>query len=216
MSAEDRIGEKKLDEQLAPLVAHHNTIKVLIILIEGPASPSELAALIDVTVSAVSHHVRKLLRLGMIELVDEDESGGAVTHVYRAIVHRVVGNEEWEKLGPAMRRRFSISIVQLILADAALSFDAALFDARPNNHLSRVAMVFDQEGFDEVAAIQDRALEEIIDAQAASHKRITAGKGVGVNTVAAMMCFELPEEVKCMKVHEIPSTVPALSVRKSN
>ncbi|HEX3325236.1 MAG TPA: helix-turn-helix domain-containing protein [Solirubrobacterales bacterium] len=216
MTAEDWNREKRLDEQLAPLVACSNTIKVLTILAERPASPKEIASLLDLTIPAVSHHFKKLVRLGMVELIEERDVGGAIQHVYCAVVHPVVGNEEWEKLSLAERQRFSIWIFQLILADAARSFDAALFDACSNNHLSRIAMAVDQRGFDEVAEIQDRALGEIFEAQALSGERIAGGEGVGVNIVAAMMCFELPGEVKCMKVQEVSSTVPALAIRKSN
>jgi DNA-binding transcriptional ArsR family regulator len=216
VTAEDWAGETRLDEQLAPLVACSRTIKVLTILAEGPASPKDIASLLDLTIPVVSHHVKKLVRLGMVELVEARDVGGVIQHVYRAVVRPVVDNEEWKKLSLAERQRFSIWIVQLILADAARSFDAALFDAHSNNHLSRTAMVVDQRGFDEVAQIQDRALAEIFEAQALSGERIAGGEEVGVNIVAAMMCFELPEGVKCMKMKEVPSTVPMLAIRKSN
>lgn len=216
MAAEDLTGGKGLNEQLAALVASPNTIKVLTILTERPVSPKEIASSLELTIPGASYHVKKLVNLGMAELVEKRDVGGAIQHIYRAVVRPVVGNEEWEKLSLAERHRVSIWIVQLILADAASSFDAALFDARSNNHLSRTAMVFDQRGFDEVAEIQDRALAEILEAQALSSERITRGEGVGVNIVAAMTCFELPEEVRCMKVQEVPSTVPMLAVRKSN
>jgi DNA-binding transcriptional ArsR family regulator len=220
VEAEDRTEEKNkkkgLDEQLASIVACSNTIKVLTILTERLASPTELASLLNLTIPAVSHHIKKLVRLGMVELVEKREMGGAYQHVYRAVVRPLVGDEEWGKLSVAERHRFSIWIVQLILADAARSFDAALFDACPSNHLSRIVMAVDQQGFDEVAKIQNKALAEIYEAQARSSERIAAGGEASANVVAAMMCFELPKEVKGMKVHEVPSTMPALSIRKSN
>ncbi|MGH2975832.1 MAG: ArsR family transcriptional regulator [Solirubrobacterales bacterium] len=218
MTAEDRSGEKGLDRQLARLAGCGNTIKAFTILAERPASPKEIAPLMDLTISAVSYHVKKLVGMGIVELVEKRDVGGRFQNTYRAVVRPFVGNEEWEKLGPAERRRISIWIFQLILADAARSFDAALFDARPNNHLSRIATVVDQQGFDEVAEIQDRALAEILEALARSDKRIGAGAGdgMGMNVAVAMMCFELPEGVKSMKVQKIPSAVPMLAIRKSN
>jgi hypothetical protein len=150
----------------------------------------------------------------------------------------LINNVEWQKLSVMERQRFSIWIFQQVLADAARSFDAALFDARPNNHLSRTAMTVDQKGFDEVAEIQDRALDEIIGVEELSSERIAGGEKPVVSVVAAMMCFELPragesagvavadqkdsqaiqwrEEVKRMKIEEVPSAVPTVAVRKSN
>jgi DNA-binding transcriptional ArsR family regulator len=216
VTAEDRIDEKGLDRQLAQLAACGNTLKAFTILAEGPASPKEIAPFLDMSISGVSYHVTKLVGMGIVELVEKRDVGGRFQNFYRAVVRPFVGNEEWEKLDVAERRRISIWIFQLILEDAAQSFDAALFDARPNNHLSRIATVVDQQGFDEVAEIQDRALVEVREALGRSDKRIGAGEGAGINLAAAMMCFELPEGVKPMKVHEVPSAVPMLAIRKSN
>jgi DNA-binding transcriptional ArsR family regulator len=220
MTAVERTREKRLDEQLAPLVACSNTIKVLTILAERPASPREIGPLLELSTSAASHHCKKLERLGMVELVEERDVGSAIQHIYRAIVRPLVSNEEWQKLSVAERQRFSIWIVQLVLMDAARSFDAALFDACPNNHLSRTVMALDRQAFDEVAEIQDRALVETLEAEKLSGERIANGGEAGVDVVAAMMCFELPsgwtEGVERMKVQEVPSTVPSLAIRKSN
>lgn len=216
MAVEARGEQRKLDEQLAALVASSSTIKALSILTERVASPREIAPLLELSTSATSHHVKKLEALGMVELVEEREVGSAIQHFYRAVVRPVVSNEEWEKLSIEERERFSIWIFQLVLADAARSFDASLFDASPNNHLSRTAMVLDQEGFDEVAGIQDRALSEIFEAQARSAERLADGGEESANIVAAMTCFEVPRGVRSMKVQEVPPALPTLKVRKSN
>jgi hypothetical protein len=104
-----------------------------------------------------------------------------------------MNDAEWEKLDLAERQRYSIWIVQLILVDLVKSFAAKLFDARPNNHLSRTPLVVDELGVDEVAAIQKRALEETIQTEANSAERMVETGEAGINLIAAMMCFELPE-----------------------
>lgn len=207
---------KDLDEQLAALVASSNTIEVLTVLTEREASPKQIAEILGLMTQTASYHVGKLVELGMVELVEERDMGGVIQHIYRAVVRPVIGNDEWQKLSVEERQRFSIWIVQLIIADAARSFDAALFNACAKNHLSRMAMVLDREGFEEVAQIQDRALAELYDAQARSAERVATGGGTTANVVAAMMCFEAPEGVRQMKVQEVPSTVPAVSIVKSN
>ncbi len=238
MNAEDGGRQKSLDEQLASLVASPNTIKALTILAERPASPAEIGRVLELTIPAASYHVNKLVGLGMVELVDERDVGGRIQHVYRAIVRPLVSNEEWQKLSVAQRQPFSIWILQLVLADAARSFDAVLFDACPNNHLSRTPMVLDQRGYDEVAKIQDRALDEIFRVEQLSAERMAGGEEPAVTVVAAMMCFAIPQaqdglgvaatderqslaswwrdEGRRMKIEEVPSTVPAVSIRKSN
>jgi predicted transcriptional regulator len=187
-------GEKtKLNEQLALVISSEITVKVLVDLVERAASPKEIALRLGLKTATVSHHVRKLKRLGLIELIEEREVGSAIQHIYRAVVRPIVSTEEWEKLSVEERQRFSIWIVQMILADAAKSFQANVFDARSNTHLSRTPMVVDDEGLSEVAAIQTKALDDIIAVEAASAERMVRRGETGVNIIAAMMCFELPE-----------------------
>lgn len=217
MEAEERTEEKQLDKQMAKLVSCGKTIEALTLLAERPASAKEIGPVLDLSTSAASHHVKKLARLGMAELAETREVGSAFQHVYRAVVRPLVSNEAWQKLSVPARQRFSLWIVQLLLADAAASFAAGRFDAWPNNHLSRTSMRLDRQGFDEVAAIQDRALEEILEAEASSSERVARGEET-VEVVAGMMCFEVPRsrEVKRMSIQEVPTTFPAVAVRKSN
>jgi predicted transcriptional regulator len=221
MEAEERTEGKRLDEQMAELVSCDKTIKALTVLAERPASAKEIGPVLDLSTSAASHHVKKLVGMGMAELVETREVGSAFQYVYRAIVRPLVSNEAWQKLSVAARQRFSLWIVQLVLADAAASFAAGMFDAWPSNHLSRTPMRLDRQGFDEVAAIQDRALDEVLEAEARSSERIARGEET-VDVVAAMMCFEVPqsrnrrEGVKRMNIQEVPSAYPAVAVRKSN
>jgi DNA-binding transcriptional ArsR family regulator len=193
VTAKDRRQETELDEQLALVISSDHTVKVLTVLFEREASPKEIAVRLGLKVPTVSHHVKKLLRMGVIELVAEREVRGAIQHVYRAVLRPLVSTEEWGKLDVGVRQQFSVWIVQLILADTAKSFAAQLFDARTNNHLSRTPLVLDEEGVDKVAEIQNRALSEIIQVEATSAGRMVHSGEAGLNLISAMMCFELPE-----------------------
>lgn len=193
MTAEIRTQEVGLDEQLAQVISSETTVKVLIYLVDRPGSPKEIADSLGLKTPNVSHHVKKLAKMGLIELIEERVVRGTIQHIYRAVVRPIMSDAEWEKLTIAERQRYSVWIVQMILVDLTKSFAANLFDARPNNHLSRVPMVVDEQGVDEVAAIQKRALEETIQAEANSAERMVENGEPGINLVAAMMCFELPE-----------------------
>lgn len=193
MTAKNRAPEIELDDQLALVISCETTVKVLIYLVERTGSPKEIGDRLDLKTSTVSHHVQKLSRMGMIELIEEREVHGAIQHIYRAVVRPIVSDVEWEKLSITERQRYSIWIFQLILVDAARSFAAKLFDARSNNHLSRTPMVVDEEGLGEVAEIQKRALIETIQAEANSAERRSRSGEPGINLIAAMMCFEVPE-----------------------
>lgn len=193
MAVEIQTPEIALDEQLASVISSEPTVKILIYLVDRAGSPKEIADALGMKTPNVSHHVQKLLRMNLIELVEEKVVRSAIQHIYRAVVRPIMSDDEWEKLDIAERQRYSIWIVQMILVDLTKSFAASLFDARPNNHLSRVPMVVDEKGVDEVASIQNRALQETIQAEANSAERMVETGETGINLVAAMMCFELPE-----------------------
>jgi predicted transcriptional regulator len=121
-----------LGGELALVINSETTVKVLVVLVERAASPKEIGDELDLTTPNASHHVKKLRDLGLVELIDTEIVGGAVKHIYRAVVRPIVSTEEWAKLSVAERQRYSIWIVRMILADAARSFQAQVFDARPN------------------------------------------------------------------------------------
>lgn len=61
-------------------------------------------------------------------------------------------------------------------------------------------MVVDEEGLGEVAQIQNKALHDTIQVLAKSSERRVRSGEAGINIIAAMMCFRLPD----------PSEGPAL------
>jgi DNA-binding transcriptional ArsR family regulator len=192
VAAETHLEEVGLGEELAQVISNEITVKALVFLVERAGSPKEIAAILDISIPKASHHVKKLVRLRMVELIEEREVGGTIQHIYRAIVRPIVSTEEWAKLGIPERQRYSVWIVRMLLADAAVSFNAGVFDVHSNRHLSRTPMVVDEEGLDEVAEIQNKALNELIKAEATSAGRRVQSGEPGINVIAAMMCFELP------------------------
>ena len=193
MATKDRELDAKLNEQLSQVISCEITVKTLIILSDCAASPKEIAEKLGLKTPRVSHHVKKLVRLGLAELIEERDVGGTIQHIYRAVIRPIVSDRDWDKLTIEERQRYSIWIVQLILADATKSFDASLFDAHSNRHLSRTPLVVDEEGLAEVAEIQNKALRDIIQVLAVSTERRVHSSEAGINIVAAMMCFRLPE-----------------------
>jgi predicted transcriptional regulator len=193
-------NQVELGEELALVISNENTVKTLVYLVERDGSPKEIANALGISNSKASHHVKKLKGLHLIELIEEKEVGGAIQHIYRAVVRPVVNTKLWEKLSVEDRQRYSVWILRMILTDASNSLGAGVFDLRPERHLSRVPMVVDTQGHSEVSAIQDRALKEIIQVEANSAERRAKSGSLAINMIAAMMCFELPEPSTGLKV----------------
>jgi DNA-binding transcriptional ArsR family regulator len=193
VTAKDRQTEASLTDQFSLLISHEITVKTMILLSDGVKSPKDVGERLDISTPKASHHIKKLERLGLAELVEEREVGGAIQHFYRAVIRPIASDEDWDKLSIEERQLYSIWIVQLILADAAKSFDAGLFDVHSNRHLSRAPLLVDKEGVAEVPGIQNKAMHDSFQAVAKSTERRLESGEEGINVISAMMCFQLPE-----------------------
>lgn len=186
-------SDKGIDQQLVHLVSHPVRVKALVVLVERTASPKEISIELREKLSTVSHHIRELLKMDLIELVKEERRRGAVEHYYRAVMRPIWSDEEWSELSLEERQRFSAWTMQLILADAAEALDAGTFNARGDTHTSRTPLYVDEQGWRELGQIQNEALEAILQVQAASAERMVNENGEGIRASASMLCIEMPD-----------------------
>jgi DNA-binding transcriptional ArsR family regulator len=207
LSAAKRAEQLKLGEDLASVISNETTVKVLVYLVDRAGSPTEIGEALGIPTARASHHAKKLTRLGLVELLEKQEIRGAIKHIYRAVVRPIFETEDWARLSLSERQRYSAWVIRMILADAAQSLNAEVFDEYPTRHLSRVPLLVDDEGLDEVAEVQKRALEEIIQIEATSAERRMQAGDPGMYMLAAMMCFPLPgpSEGVALEVREKPA-----------
>lgn len=186
-----------IESTLAAIVAHPTRAKCLAILAERRASPNEIATELNEDVGHISYHVKKLVSLGVVELVDEQKVRGAVEHFYRAVTLAYVSDEEWAKLSVEERRPYTLYILQLAMADAAQALDAGTFDARPENYLSRTPAVVDEEGWAEFNQLHGEMVERTLKIMGASADRLAKSPGTpGIPVMQIAMFFEQPPRGK--------------------
>ena len=182
-----------METTLAAIVAHPTRVRCFMILAERTASPAEIAKEIGKDVGHVGYHVRKLQQLDLIELVDEKPVRGAVEHFYRAIERPVVLEEEFSKQSLEEREIFTRYVLQCHVSDIARAMDEHTFDARTKRVLSRIPMLVDEEGFQELSEIHTEMFERVLEVQAKSAERMTGSQEEGIPTVSSSMFFETPQ-----------------------
>ena len=96
-----------VDPRIAKALSHPMRARILVILNERVASPNEIAEMIDERLPNVSYHVRALLDLGCIELVDTAQRRGAIEHYYRAIVRPFFSDNDWKRIPSSAREAIS-------------------------------------------------------------------------------------------------------------
>jgi DNA-binding transcriptional ArsR family regulator len=195
-----RAAPSTIGEKLLRAASHPLRIKAFSVLAERPASPKEIAVELEEDVSNVSYHVRELKALGLIEVVEEETGGkrrGATEHFYRAIQRPMISTEDWSKLPQPERVSFSTWIVQLAMLDIARALEEGTFDARDDRHLSRAPLLVDEDGWDELAELEDEALDRRLEIQARSADRMNRTGEAGISVFAFAAMFEGPRKHRC-------------------
>lgn len=161
-----------IDQRLLKAMAHPTRLLILDILDRGPTSPVQITRQLEgVSLNLVSHHIKVLRDLGIIELIDTVKKRGATEHIYRTTKVYMFSAEEWEAVEPGQRPPITANVLRLISEDTGRAFREGRMDEIPDNHISRCVLELDQEGWSEVVGTLRRALDEILEANAKSAER---------------------------------------------
>jgi DNA-binding transcriptional ArsR family regulator len=173
---------------VAKALAHPLRRRILTLLDRDKASPSDIAGRLEVAIPVAAYHVRTLLRLGLVELVDTRQRRGALEHYYRSVPPPAISSKAWGSLPAVVRNR----VVGGLLERVATSVDAAAraggFE-RPHAHVSHAPLVLDEAGMAEVAARLEALRTELQRISAEAQARVAAG-GDAVRAEAMLMLFE--------------------------
>jgi DNA-binding transcriptional ArsR family regulator len=183
-----------VDPRIAKALSHPMRARILVILNERVASPNEIAEMIDERLPNVSYHVRALLDLGCIELVDTAQRRGAIEHYYRAIVRPFFSDSDWKRIPRSGRQAISDTLLHVIWDDVSESIETGAFDSRADRYLSHSPMRVDEQGWSEIARVMARALGEVEKIESQSARRLKKAKESGVPTSVVLMQFETPGE----------------------
>lgn len=182
--------ENKLDQRLSRLARDTTRISALTLLNEQAADLVEVAEYLGVSKRTAKRHLEQMLAAGLIELVDAAAEESEPR--YRALKQLLWDDETWEALGEEERQRLSAWIVGMISSDVSAAIAAGTFDARAEGHASRMVSMLDEEGWLELAKVQNKALEESFAIQAAAAERLAESQQEGFPVLSAMICCELP------------------------
>jgi DNA-binding transcriptional ArsR family regulator len=171
-------------------LSHPLRVRMLTLLNQKVSSPSELADELGEPLGNVSYHMRFLADLKMVKLVRTEPRRGAVEHYYQALELPQVSGEDWAQLPTSLRRTLSDGVLGQIAKDVNGAAKTGGFD-RENVHVSRHAMVLDEEGWDELSALLTDVQQQARRIQDRSAKRLKKARdGAAIRTSLALMQFE--------------------------
>src|SRR3954454_3071514 len=88
------------DPRYVKAISHPLRVRILAMLQERTASPSQLSQWLGATLGTTAYHVRALHKLRLIELADEPRVRGAIEHHCRAGKRPTVSEGAWAKAPP--------------------------------------------------------------------------------------------------------------------
>ncbi|CAA9341371.1 MAG: hypothetical protein AVDCRST_MAG11-2987 [uncultured Gemmatimonadaceae bacterium] len=179
------------DPQVAKALAHPLRVRILALLDERTASPSELAQELDADLSVVSYHVRTLARMGFLKLVSTKRRRATVETFYRAADREAVAGGAWAQM-PAIVQQAMVGAALGQIAERVNAAAAAGGFERDDAHASRSPVTLDAAGFAEVSGKMDELRSELERIARESGERLAAGGDAGqpVPATAVMLLFE--------------------------
>jgi DNA-binding transcriptional ArsR family regulator len=178
--------EHVIDQRIVKALAHPLRIRMLTVLNERVASPSELAGELEEPIGNVSYHMRTLADLGMVELVRTEPRRGAVEHYYKAVERPHLPAQDWATLPPSVRRSFSDATSRQVLDDFTSAAKGGGFE-RDGARLHRLELKLDQKGWDELGKLLDDVSQRIDKIAAKAKDRKSDDK---FSSGAVLMLFE--------------------------
>ncbi len=196
--AEAAMPEIRVDEQLFRLLKNPGHLEVFVILIERPASASDIAKELRAKLNQVDYSIEQLKMMGLIEAVGTEQRRGNTATLYRAVKRPIWSVEEWGKLSQDERERYALWVQQLFLRDVVDAWRARTFQARADAHTSRAPLRVDEQGWRDLNRIQDEALaaSREVEVESAERMSLAGDDGELFNVRAAMFCFEMPPRAR--------------------
>lgn len=182
-----------VEQTVAKAFAHPLRIQILIILNQRVASPNLLAQELDQSLNLVAYHVRVLEKYKCIELVNTKQRRGATEHFYRATRRQFLSDSEWARMPAVLRPGLSGAMLKAVFDDIEEAVSQGTFDELEDRHLSRVPMVVDKQGWNEVGALLGETRDRLLEIQAKASKRIAAGGEAGMLSKVEMLHFKSPK-----------------------
>jgi DNA-binding Lrp family transcriptional regulator len=159
------------DPKVVRAYAHPLRIRILGLLDNRVASPSEIATELDTPLPNTAYHVRQLAALGFIKLVGRKVRGGAVEHRYTATVRPFVSDDVHARLPDIVKRAIAGGWVEQTIEHMVDAVDGGGF-ARERSHCSRTAGRLDAQAWDEIADLLGDALKQVQRVIEQSEKRV--------------------------------------------
>jgi DNA-binding transcriptional ArsR family regulator len=183
-----------LSRPLVETIVHPVGYAILRALTERAASAKELAKALSQPRSTVGDQLRKLQAHGLIEAVGQEARRGTVERFYRlAPAARWLDDAETGRLGANEKERVVRRVVREAIADVSGALATDVLDRRDDWCVGSSRVAVDARGWEELAGIHQRAVEEVERVRMESAERLANGDGRPLRALSWVMLLELDD-----------------------
>jgi hypothetical protein len=160
------------------------------------ASPKEIADAVGAPLDKVSYHIKRLVKLGCAEFVEEKPVRGAtIQHFYRAIESVLIDSDGWLRLldeEPGLADYALACFMQPQIDDFTDSVRAGVLGSDEMWHITRTPGVVDQQGLEDALALAEEARERFAGIIQRSAERRSESGEEAINMSACLSFFKTP------------------------
>jgi DNA-binding transcriptional ArsR family regulator len=183
------LGETQLDHRLLRALGHPLRQRILALLHERVASPSEMANELGEPIGNVSYHVKVLRDNEAIELVQTRPVRGAVEHFYRPVIRPFLDDEHWARLPAASRRALFANTVREIFDHVSQAAAGGGFED-VQTHVSWTHLELDEVAYAQLSQRLGELIDYALELEADSVNRRAADPATTrASTELALMHF---------------------------
>jgi len=167
--------------------------RILYLLAEVEASPSQIAATLGEELSIVARYLREMAKTKppLIRVVRQRRARGRIISFYKTAARPVIEADSWEEVNRLLRGIHSAWAGQLLLGDLVESINSGVFDERTGRAMLRIPTVVDEQGFEEIEPAAKAYLEAIEQITVKSAERMAESGEPGINVMAGALAFEV-------------------------
>jgi len=198
-----------VEQIVAKAFAHPLRVQILIILNEKVASPNMLAQQLDESLNLVAYHVRVLEKYDCIELVDTKQRRGATEHFYRATRRQLLTDDQWAQMPASLRPGMATAVLKSIFEDIEAASKSGTLEEVDDVHISRVPMVLDTQGWEDVSALLKGTYDQLMEIQSASSERVVASESETTIAKVHLLHFKSPQPAQLNGAETLDETEAA-------
>jgi len=183
-----------IDHRLRKALSHELRVQILSVANQREISPSEFSEELDVPLSNVSYHFRRLVEYDCIEMTREVPVRGSHEHRYVGTRRGLISDGDWAKLGKGTQAGVRIAGFQDLINRCTQAGKGNTFESREDAAFYWVPVGVDEVGWEKMQAAIRRIIKEVEACEIESAKRAACGETRTFPVTFGVLGFESPEK----------------------